>query len=93
MRACMATYIHFLQDVEFSRVKELLLERALQYTSKMESSRAAVALNASSFIGNSDCVVLVHGYSEVVVDILALAASAKKVFRTIVTESRMDGSG
>ncbi|VAI29163.1 unnamed protein product [Triticum turgidum subsp. durum] len=59
---------------------------------KSRLARKTIAMLSQDFISDG-CTMLVHGYSRVVLEILKLAASNRKLFRVLCTEGRPDRTG
>lgn len=75
---------------DFKQYKEEIIERAEKFLLKSNSSRGKIGMLFvdNNFI-NDDCVILIHGYSRVVFNILSRAVNEKKKrFSVIMTESR-----
>jgi translation initiation factor eIF-2B subunit alpha len=56
------------------------------------SALPAITTNAGAFV-RDDKVILVHGFSRVVIGVLLKAAQQGRRFRVVVTEARPDGAG
>ncbi|XP_037433502.1 translation initiation factor eIF-2B subunit alpha-like isoform X2 [Triticum dicoccoides] len=68
------------------------LEIELKKASDKLKARKTIAMLSQDFISDG-CTMLVHGYSRVVLEILKLAASSRKLFRVLCTEGRPDRTG
>ncbi|KAM3255185.1 hypothetical protein ACQJBY_048527 [Aegilops geniculata] len=68
------------------------LEIELKKASDKLKARKTIAMLSQDFISDG-CTMLVHGYSRVVLEILKLAASNRKLFRVLCTEGRPDRTG
>nr|CAB3465940.1 unnamed protein product [Digitaria exilis] len=68
------------------------LEIELKKASDKLKARKTIAMLSQDFIYDG-CTMLVHGYSRVVLEILKLAASNRKLFRVLCTEGRPDRTG
>ncbi|GLC48199.1 hypothetical protein PLESTB_000069900 [Pleodorina starrii] len=79
-----------LQDIE--KAKARLIERGLHFAETSTRARQTIAELGSRFI-RSNCTVLTHGYSRVVLRLLQQAFSSGLQFSVIVTEGRPDGTG
>jgi len=76
-----------MENEEFSSIKEKLVERGSQFASRTNKCGKKISQIAMSFI-RDDMVVLTHGYSVLVNNVLLTAQEQGKRFRVIVTESR-----
>ncbi|EMS66364.1 Translation initiation factor eIF-2B subunit alpha [Triticum urartu] len=91
-----------LEHEKFDAAKSRLIERgekfgeiSLKVTCNLLSTvlaRKTIAMLSQDFISDG-CTMLVHGYSRVVLEILKLAASNRKLFRVLCTEGRPDRTG
>lgn len=76
---------------DYEAFKKVLVERGEDFGTVSLKSRAQIARTGSRFIRDG-AVILVHGYSRVVCELL-LAAAKSKHFSVIVTEGRPDDAG
>ncbi|PNW72518.1 hypothetical protein CHLRE_16g687518v5 [Chlamydomonas reinhardtii] len=79
-----------LKDIETAKAR--LIERGLHFAETSTRARQTIAELGSRFI-RSNCTVLTHGYSRVVLRLLQQAFSSGMQFSVIVTEGRPDGTG
>ncbi|KAL9671964.1 hypothetical protein QQ045_009538 [Rhodiola kirilowii] len=81
-----------LEYENFSSAKARLIERAEKFGEISYKARKIIAMLSQDFIFDG-CTILVHGFSRVVLEVLKLAASNKKLFRVFCTEGRPDRTG
>jgi translation initiation factor 2B subunit (eIF-2B alpha/beta/delta family) len=74
-----------------SCVRKKLINRGEQFTRKTELSRKRISRLGEPFI-RDDSVVLLHGFSRVVLAVLMEALEKKKRFKVILTESRPESN-
>eukprot|EP00948_MAST-09A_sp_MAST-9A-sp1_P003847 g3847.t1 len=81
----------FLDQQDFDNTKLLLIQRGENFAKASHRSRHMVAKHGESFLRNGN-IVLVHGYSNVVLELL-LKAAKKRHFNVVVTEGRPGRTG
>ncbi|KAH7656452.1 Initiation factor 2B-related protein [Dioscorea alata] len=81
-----------LEYEDFNAAKLRLIERAERFGEISLKARRTIAMLSQDFIFDG-CTILVHGFSRVVLEILKLAASNRKLFRVFCTEGRPDRTG
>ncbi|GAX82766.1 hypothetical protein CEUSTIGMA_g10192.t1 [Chlamydomonas eustigma] len=81
-----------LEMYNFDRAKSHLIERGILFAETSTRARVSIAELGSRFL-RPNSVVLVHGYSRVVLSVLQRAAAQGTHFSVIVTEGRPDASG
>ncbi|OEL37827.1 Translation initiation factor eIF-2B subunit alpha [Dichanthelium oligosanthes] len=81
-----------LEHEKFYAAKARLIERGEKFGEISLKARKTIAMLSQDFIYDG-CTVLVHGYSRVVLEVLKLAASNRKLFRVLCTEGRPDRTG
>ncbi|KAF8661043.1 hypothetical protein HU200_057140 [Digitaria exilis] len=81
-----------LEHEKFDAAKSRLIERGEKFGEISLKARKTIAMLSQDFIYDG-CTMLVHGYSRVVLEILKLAASNRKLFRVLCTEGRPDRTG
>ncbi|VAI14890.1 unnamed protein product [Triticum turgidum subsp. durum] len=73
-----------LEHEKFDAAKSRLIERGEKFGEISLKARKTIAMLSQDFISDG-CTMLVHGYSRVVLEILKLAASNRKLFRVLCT--------
>ncbi|XP_072973863.1 uncharacterized protein [Typha angustifolia] len=81
-----------LEYEDFGAARLRLIERGEKFGEISLKARRTIAMLSQDFIYDG-CTILVHGYSRVVLEVLKLAASNKKLFRVLCTEGRPDRTG
>ncbi|KAG6504830.1 translation initiation factor eIF-2B subunit alpha-like [Zingiber officinale] len=81
-----------LEYENFYAAKLRLIERGEKFGEISMKARRTIAMLAQEFIFDG-CTILVHGFSRVVLEVLKLAASNKKLFKVFCTEGRPDRTG
>ncbi|KAM0953005.1 putative nagB/RpiA transferase, translation initiation factor eIF-2B subunit alpha [Dioscorea sansibarensis] len=81
-----------LEYEDFDAAKLRLIERAERFGEISLKARRTIAMLSQDFIFDG-CTILVHGFSRVVLEVLKLAASNRKLFRVFCTEGRPDRTG
>ncbi|KAJ4762043.1 hypothetical protein LUZ62_072418 [Rhynchospora pubera] len=81
-----------LEYEDFDAAKRRLIERAEKFGEISLKARKTIAMLSQDFISDG-CTILVHGYSRVVLEVLKMAASNKKLFHVLCTEGRPDRTG
>ncbi|KAE8809112.1 Translation initiation factor eIF-2B subunit alpha [Hordeum vulgare] len=81
-----------LEHEKFDAAKSRLIERGEKFGEISLKARKTIAMLSQDFISDGS-TMLVHGYSRVVLEILKLAASNRKLFRVLCTEGRPDRTG
>ncbi|KAJ0987464.1 hypothetical protein J5N97_005820 [Dioscorea zingiberensis] len=81
-----------LEYEDFDAAKLRLIERAEKFGEISLKARRTIAMLSQDFIFDG-CTILVHGFSRVVLEVLKLAASNRKLFRVFCTEGRPDRTG
>jgi translation initiation factor eIF-2B subunit alpha len=81
----------YLDVPDFELCKKKLINRGEQFTRKTELSRKRISRLGEPFI-RDDSVVLLHGFSRVVLAVLMEALEKKKRFKVILTESRPESN-
>ncbi|KAJ3675539.1 hypothetical protein LUZ60_004581 [Juncus effusus] len=81
-----------LEYEDFDAAKRRLIERAEKFGEISLKARKTIAMLSQDFISDG-CTILVHGYSRVVLEVLKMAASNRKLFRVLCTEGRPDRTG
>ncbi|KAG0520887.1 hypothetical protein BDA96_08G113200 [Sorghum bicolor] len=81
-----------LEHEKFDAAKSRLIERGEKFGEISLKARKTIAMLSQDFIYDG-CTILVHGYSRVVLEVLKLAASNRKLFRVLCTEGRPDRTG
>ncbi|CAI5484424.1 unnamed protein product [Closterium sp. Yama58-4] len=69
-----------------------LIERGQRFSGISLNARRTIAMLGQEFITDG-CVILTHGFSQVVLALLSEAAARGKFFSVIATEGRMDAAG
>ncbi|CAL9208710.1 uncharacterized protein LOC135626219 [Musa acuminata AAA Group] len=77
---------------DFHAAKLRLIERGEKFGEISLKARRTIAMLGQDFIFDG-CTILVHGFSRVVLEVLKLAASNRKLFRVFCTEGRPDKTG
>uniref|UniRef100_A0A7S0YAX7 Translation initiation factor eIF2B subunit alpha n=1 Tax=Polytomella parva TaxID=51329 RepID=A0A7S0YAX7_9CHLO len=80
------------EQEKFDNIKAELVERGIRFEEASIKSREKIVDLASRFV-RPNAVVLVHGYSRVVLGILERVASMGCLFSVIVAEARPDDEG
>ncbi|ONM33614.1 Translation initiation factor eIF-2B alpha subunit [Zea mays] len=73
-----------LEHEKFDAAKSRLIERGEKFGEISLKARKTIAMLSQDFIYDG-CTILVHGYSRVVLEVLKLAASNRKLFRVLCT--------
>jgi len=81
-----------LEDKDFQKSKQVMVERGMTYLKRVELSRGKIAQLCKPFIRDGT-TLLIHSFSRVVLETLKLAAQSQIRFTVYVTESRPDDSG
>nr|CAD1832278.1 unnamed protein product [Ananas comosus var. bracteatus] len=81
-----------LEYEDFDAAKRRLIERGEKFGEISLKARRTIAMLCQDFIFDG-CTILVHGFSRVVLEVLKLAASNRKLFRVLCTEGRPDRTG
>nr|XP_029124328.1 translation initiation factor eIF-2B subunit alpha isoform X1 [Elaeis guineensis] len=81
-----------LEYEDFDAAKLRLIERGEKFGEISLKARRTIAMLGQDFIFDG-CTILVHGFSRVVLEVLKLAASNRKLFRVLCTEGRPDRTG
>ncbi|KAG6485605.1 translation initiation factor eIF-2B subunit alpha-like [Zingiber officinale] len=81
-----------LEYEDFHAAKLRLIERGEKFGEISMKARRTIALLSQDFILDG-CTILVHGFSRVILEVLKLAVSNRKVFTVFCTEGRPDGTG
>lgn len=76
---------------DFEQCKARLVSRSEQFAHMAQSARRKISEFGDQFIQDGS-VILIHGYSTVVVALLALAAQRKKQFSVVVSEGNDSAS-
>ncbi|CAI7915274.1 unnamed protein product [Closterium sp. NIES-53] len=69
-----------------------LIERGQRFSGISLNARRTIAMLGQEFIADG-CVILTHGFSQVVLALVSEAAARGKFFSVIATEGRMDAAG
>ncbi|CAL9108127.1 uncharacterized protein LOC135619459 [Musa acuminata AAA Group] len=77
---------------DFHAAKLRLIERGEKFGEISMKARRTIAMLGQDFVFDG-CTILVHGFSRVVLEVLKLAASNRKLFRIFCTEGRPDKTG
>lgn len=72
---------------DFALLRQKLLERGTQFKANAQGSARRIASFAASFVRDGQ-LILTHGYSKVVVELLREAVRMGKRFRVLLTEGR-----
>ena len=89
---CYTTRTSALELEDFAAARARLIERGNQFAETSTKARAAIAEAGARFIPGG-AVVLVHGYSRVVLALLRRVQASANNFSVVVTEGRPDGTG
>ncbi|XP_058108700.1 uncharacterized protein LOC131251777 [Magnolia sinica] len=81
-----------LEYENFNAAKSRLIERGEKFGEISLKARRTIAMLSQDFIFDG-CTILVHGFSRVVLEVLKMAASGRKLFRVFCTEGRPDRTG
>ncbi|WOL01073.1 Translation initiation factor eIF-2B subunit alpha like [Canna indica] len=81
-----------LEYEDFNAAKHRLIERGEKFGGISMKARRTIAMLSQEFIFDG-CTILVHGFSRVVLEVMKLAASNRKLFRVFCTEGRPDKTG
>ncbi|KAL0917283.1 hypothetical protein M5K25_012334 [Dendrobium thyrsiflorum] len=81
-----------LEYEDFNAAKLRLIERGEKFGEISLKARRTIAMLGQDFVFDGS-TILVHGYSRVVLEVLKLAASNRKMFRVLCTEGRPDRTG
>ncbi|KAJ8510087.1 hypothetical protein OPV22_000521 [Ensete ventricosum] len=81
-----------LEYEDFHAAKLRLIERGEKFGEISLKARRTIAMLGQDFIFDG-CTILVHGFSRVVLEVLKLASSNRKLFRVFCTEGRPDKTG
>jgi len=73
-----------LEHEKIDAAKSRLIERGEKFGEISLKARKTIAMLSQDFIYDG-CTMLVHGYSRVVLEVLKLAASNRKLFRVLCT--------
>ncbi|KAL6842093.1 hypothetical protein ACP4OV_028072 [Aristida adscensionis] len=73
-----------LEHEKFDAAKSRLIERGEKFGEISLKARKRIAMLSQDFISDG-CTILVHGYSRVVLEVLKLAASNRKLFQVLCT--------
>ncbi|MQL77545.1 hypothetical protein Taro_009948 [Colocasia esculenta] len=81
-----------LEYEDFDAAKTRLMERGEKFGELSLRARKTIAMLCQDFIFDG-CTILVHGFSRVVLEVLKMAATNRKLFRVFCTEGRPDSTG
>ncbi|KAG0482715.1 hypothetical protein HPP92_010799 [Vanilla planifolia] len=81
-----------LEYEDFNAAKLRLIERGEKFGEISLKARRTIAMLGQDFVFDGS-TILVHGFSRVVLEVLKLAASNRKMFRVFCTEGRPDRTG
>lgn len=81
-----------LEYEDFNAAKLRLIERGEKFGEISLKARQTIAMLGQDFVFDGS-TILVHGFSRVVLEMLKLAASNRKMFRVLCTEGRPDRTG
>ncbi|KAL5998102.1 hypothetical protein ACLOJK_009037 [Asimina triloba] len=77
---------------DFNAAKSRLIERGEKFGEISLKARRTIAMLSQDFIFDG-CTILVHGFSRVILEVLKMAASRRKLFHVFCTEGRPDRTG